>query len=86
MNIVDGKIREYGFFVSEHLWIGGIEGAGIVEQVCSEVANVAVGDKMYVSDLSRTVSSQGGILTAVSLYPVSPVSQGWFTGDRATFQ
>ena len=72
MNFVNGKIREYSF-VSEYPWIGGTEGAGIVEQVGSEVTNVALGDKMYVSDLSRTVSSQGGILTVVILYLVSLV-------------
>ena len=57
LNPVDWKIKEYGFFVSEYPWVGGTDGAGIVEQVGSEVTNVAKGDKMYVPGVSRTVSS-----------------------------
>ena len=82
LNPVDWKIKEYGFFVSEYPWVGGTDGAGIVEQVGSEVTNVAKGDKMYVPDPSRTVSSQGGVLITTILRHVPPVSSK--AGSRTT--
>ena len=82
LNPVDWKIKEYGFFVSEYPWVGGTDGAGIVEQVGSEVTNVAKGDKMYVPDPSRTVSSQGGVLITVTPRHVPPVSSK--AGSRTT--
>ena len=69
LNPVDWKIKEYGFFVSEYPWVGGTDGAGIVEQVGSEVTNVAKGDKMYVPGLSRIASSQGDALITANTSP-----------------
>ena len=82
LNPVDWKIKEYGFFVSEYPWVGGTDGAGIVEQVGSEVTNVAKGDKMYVPGVSRTVSSQGGVLITAILHHVPPASSK--AGSRTT--
>ena len=36
--------------------------------------NVVKGDKMYVSNRSRIVSLQGGVLITVTLHPVLPLS------------
>ncbi|EJF58192.1 GroES-like protein [Dichomitus squalens] len=46
LNPVDWKIKEYGYFVSDYPFVGGTDGAGIVEQVGSEVSNLAKGDKI----------------------------------------
>ncbi|KAI0351751.1 GroES-like protein [Trametes cingulata] len=46
LNPVDWKIQAIGFFVTEYPFVGGTDAAGIVEEVGSEVKNVAKGDKI----------------------------------------
>ena len=51
LNPADWKIRDYGL-APGYPFVGGCEGAGVVEQAGSEVTNVAKGDRVYVSSLS----------------------------------
>ncbi len=46
LNPVDWKIQAYGIFISNYPCVLGTDAAGIVEDVGSEVSNVAKGDKM----------------------------------------
>ncbi|EIW57181.1 GroES-like protein [Trametes versicolor FP-101664 SS1] len=44
LNPVDWKIQAYGYFIENFPFVGGTDGAGIVEEVGSEVTNFAKGD------------------------------------------
>ncbi|KAI0366167.1 GroES-like protein [Pilatotrama ljubarskyi] len=46
LNPVDWKIQASGFYVSEYPYVGGTDAAGVVEEVGSEVKNIAKGDKI----------------------------------------
>lgn len=46
LNPVDWKIQAYGIFISNYPCVLGTDAAGIVEDVGSEVSNVAKGDKI----------------------------------------
>ncbi|KAI1797058.1 GroES-like protein [Ganoderma leucocontextum] len=46
LNPVDWKIKEFGFFVENYPFIPGTDASGIVEEVGSQVTNVAKGDKI----------------------------------------
>lgn len=44
LNPVDWKIQALGFVIESYPWVGGQDGAGIIEEIGSEVTNVAKGD------------------------------------------
>ncbi|KAI0324755.1 GroES-like protein [Cubamyces sp. BRFM 1775] len=47
LNPVDWKIQTYGYFITNFPYVGGTDAAGVVEEVGSEVTNVAKGDKVF---------------------------------------
>lgn len=47
LNPADWKVQQYAPpFITEYPFIGGLDGAGIVEEVGAEVANVSKGDRV----------------------------------------
>ena len=49
LNPVDWAVQALGLdFITEYPWLGGCDGAGVVEEVGPEVYNFAIGDKMSV--------------------------------------
>ena len=46
LNPLDWKIQDYGYFVSEYPFISGTDAAGVVEEVGSEVTDLAKGDRV----------------------------------------
>ena len=46
LNPVDWKIQTFGVFIEEFPWIPGVDAAGVVEEVGTEVTNCRKGDKM----------------------------------------
>ncbi|KAL1940198.1 hypothetical protein VTO73DRAFT_9149 [Trametes versicolor] len=47
LNPVDWKIQALGFVIENYPWVGGQDGAGIIEEIGSEVTNVAKGDIVF---------------------------------------
>ena len=49
VNPVDAFIQKFGApFVKEYPWFGGVDGAGVVEEIGSEVTTLKKGDRVYV--------------------------------------
>lgn len=49
LNPADWRIQANGiWFVKDYPYLGGVDGAGIIEEVGAEVTNFVKGDKMYV--------------------------------------
>ena len=47
LNPCDWKVQKIGVPFIKYPFLGGMDGAGIVEQVGAEVTNLVKGDKMY---------------------------------------
>lgn len=60
-------------------FVGGIDGAGIVEELGAEVSNIAKGDRVYVLYTPASSLSKGLML-------VSSLVMGSFSTSQATFQ